>query len=348
MAAAGDNVRVRTFARAGCTEVFASATAPWDTPVGAVIARLERATERSSAKLVSRGLHVSRGEPLEFHLALGTVPDLVAYLWAVAGVKVTSLAEQDDIVANSFSDGHAYYLHANLSPTDKAKPRADQARELFERMDALLRSCGMSFHNVVRTWFHLRHILQWYDEFNAVRNAFYAEQQLDRQNLPASTAVGTLPPGDAALSAGLLALKPVKPDSPVQVAAVPSPQQGPAQDYGSAFSRAIEITAPEHRRLLISGTASIDERGATLHPRRFHPQMAKTFGVLGRLLESRGMGWADVLHGVAYIRRAEDIPALEKFIRQRGIPPIHVVPLAATVCRDDLLFELEIEAGVVT
>ena len=348
MAAAGDNVRVRTFARAGCTEVFASATAPWDTPAGAVIARLERATERSSAKLVSRGLHVSRGEPLEFHLALGTVPDLVAYLWAVAGVKVTSLAERDDIVANSFSDGHAYYLHANLSPTDKAKPRADQARELFERMDALLRSCGMSFHNVVRTWFHLRHILQWYDEFNAVRNAFYAEQQLDRQNLPASTGIGALPPGEEALSGGLLALRPLQPDSRVQVTAVPSPQQGPAQDYGSAFSRAIEITAPEHRRLLISGTASIDERGATLHPRRFHPQMAKTFGVVRRLLESRGMGWADVLHGVAYIRRAEDIPALEKFMRQRGMPPIHMVPVAATICRDELLFELEIEAGVVT
>jgi enamine deaminase RidA (YjgF/YER057c/UK114 family) len=348
MAAAGDNVRVRTFARAGCTEVFASATAPWDTPAGAVIARLERVTERYSAKLVRTGLHVSAGEPLESHQALGTVPDLVAYVWAVAGVEVKSLAERDDIVANSFSDGQAYYLYADLSPAGKAKPRADQARELFERMDALLRSCGMNFHNVVRTWFQLRHILEWYDEFNAVRNAFYAEQKLDWQNLPASTGIGALPPGEEALSGGLLALRPLQPDSRVQVTAVPSPQQGPAQDYGSAFSRAIEITAPEHRRLLISGTASIDERGATLHPRRFHPQMAKTFGVVRRLLESRGMGWADVLHGVAYIRRAEDIPALEKFIRQRGIPPIHVVPLAATVCRDDLLFELEIEAGVVT
>ena len=76
--------------------------------------------------------------------------------------------------------------------------------------------------------------------------------------------------------------------------------------------------------------------------------MAKTFGVVRRLLESRGMGWADVLHGVAYIRRAEDIPALEKFMRQRGMPPIHMVPVAATICRDELLFELEIEAGVVT
>lgn len=348
MAAVGDNLRVRTFARAGCTEVFASITAPWDTPAGAVIARLERVTERYSAKLVRTGLHVSAGEPLESHQALGTVPDLVAYVWAVAGVEVKSLAERDDIVANSFSDGQAYYLYADLSPAGKAKPRADQARELFERMDALLRSCGMNFHNVVRTWFQLRHILEWYDEFNAVRNAFYAEQKLDWQNLPASTGIGALPPGEEALSGGLLALRPLQPDSRVQVAAVPSPQQGPAQDYGSAFSRAIEITAPDHRRLLISGTASIDERGATLHPRRFHPQMAKTFGVLGRLLESRGMGWADVLHGVAYIRRAEDIPALEKFMRQRGMPPIHMVPVAATICRDELLFELEIEAGVVT
>ena len=243
MAAAGDNVRVRTFARAGCTEVFASIMAPWDTPAGAVIARLERVTERYSAKLVRTGLHVSRGQPLEFHLALGTVPDLVAYLWAVAGVEVKSLAERDDIVANSFSDGQAYYLYADLSPAGKAKPRADQARELFERMDALLRSCGMNFHNVVRTWFQLRHILEWYDEFNAVRNAFYAEQKLDWQNLPASTGIGALPPGEEALSGGLLALRPLQPDSRVQVTAVPSPQQGPAQDYGSAFSRAIEITA---------------------------------------------------------------------------------------------------------
>ncbi|HUW57507.1 MAG TPA: RidA family protein, partial [Planctomycetota bacterium] len=52
-------------------------------------------------------------------------------------------------------------------------PAADQARRMFERAEALLADAGLSYHNVVLTRIHLRRLLDWYPEFNAVRNPFY-------------------------------------------------------------------------------------------------------------------------------------------------------------------------------
>ena len=38
---------------------------------------------------------------------------------------------------------------------------------------------GMSFGNVMRTWFYLDRILEWYHEFNHVRTAFFRERKVN-------------------------------------------------------------------------------------------------------------------------------------------------------------------------
>ncbi|MEE9295163.1 MAG: RidA family protein [Phycisphaerae bacterium] len=61
-----------------------------------------------------------------------------------------------------------------------------QTRRTFHNIAGLLESEGADWHDVVRTTCYLVDFRD-YDEFNKIRNAFYAEQRLDP--LPASTCI---------------------------------------------------------------------------------------------------------------------------------------------------------------
>jgi enamine deaminase RidA (YjgF/YER057c/UK114 family) len=231
---------------------------------------------------------------------------------------------------------------AGLLPPRPRGSRREQARGLLEAMEAALGREGMAFRHVVRTWFHLDDILDWYGEFNEVRSAFFRERGVFDGVVPASTGVGIGNPAGAALVGGFLAVAPR--GDRVRVRAVPSPLQCPALDYRSAFSRAVEVEWPGRRRLYVSGTASIGPGGETV--RRGDPdgQVAKAMEVVEAILRSRGMTWHHVAHAVAYFVDLGDVPRLEAWRRAHRLPALDVTVVRATICRDDLLFELELEA----
>ena len=60
-----------------------------------------------------------------------------------------------------------------------------------------------------------------------------------------------------------------------------------AYDYGSAFSRGMRIDLNGVTILLISGTASIDERGNTVHVGDFRAQQRRTYENITKLLAVR-------------------------------------------------------------
>jgi len=62
----------------------------------------------------------------------------------------------------------------------------NQARRMFTNITALLAREGADWHDVVRTTCYLVDF-RFYDEFNAIRSRFYAEQNLDP--FPASTCI---------------------------------------------------------------------------------------------------------------------------------------------------------------
>jgi enamine deaminase RidA (YjgF/YER057c/UK114 family) len=126
-----------------------------------------------------------------------------------------------------------------------------------------------------------------------------------------------------------------------------SPLHCSARDYGSCFSRAVEIGAPDMRRLLISGTASISRDGMTDHVGDFAAQVNETFEVVEAILNSRNMRWKDVSRANAYLRHAKDAAAFDQFLSNNGYH-LPLVTTRADVCRDDLLFELEVDAVVST
>lgn len=78
---------------------------------------------------------------------------------------------------------------ASVTETGNYAHRGDiqaQTRRTFHNITQLLESEGADWHDIVRTTCYLADF-RYYDEFNAVRNAFFQEQELDP--LPASTCV---------------------------------------------------------------------------------------------------------------------------------------------------------------
>jgi len=120
-----------------------------------------------------------------------------------------------------------------------------------------------------------------------------------------------------------------------------------APDYGSSFSRGLRVEVGNVVILLISGTASIDERGDTLHVGDFRAQCRRTYHNITGLLEAEGATWKDIVRTTCYLRDIErDYAAFNdertKFFRAQGLNPLPAsTGIQAILCRPELLVEIE-------
>ena len=242
-----------------------------------------------------------------------------------------------------YSDAHAEYcLLTGVLPADLKVSREAQALAVFEGIEDALTDAGMTFAHVARTWLYLDRLLEWYGAFNQVRDTFFKSRQVYDGIVPASTGIGSANLCGSAITACAIAVKPKRPGA-VTVEAVPSPLQCPALEYGSSFSRAVEIATPECRTLMVSGTASIEPGGATAFADDVPKQIQLTMDVVEAILTSRGMGWGDATRAVMYLKKASYAPAWQAWLRAHRLEALPLVTIEADVCRDDLLVELEID-----
>ena len=265
------------------------------------------------------------------------------HVWIVSGAAVTRLCEGSRVVGSWFEDPYARYCRlAGLLPTNTSAPQDAQAAAVLQLMETTLQAGQMEFSHVIRTWFYNDSILAWYREFNAVRTRFFMDRGVFDGLLPASTGIAGRNAKAAALNAGLMAIK--KKAAAVSVSTVQSPLQLPATKYGSSFSRAVELDLPDHRRLYVSGTASIDETGKTAFCGDVSRQVRKTMEVVEAILSSRDMHWDDVSRSIVYFKRAADAPLFDEYRTTHGLPSFPAITVESDVCRDDLLFEIELDA----
>jgi enamine deaminase RidA (YjgF/YER057c/UK114 family) len=122
-----------------------------------------------------------------------------------------------------------------------------------------------------------------------------------------------------------------------------------AYDYQkpSSFSRALRLDIKGVSILLISGTASVDENGATVHEGDFRAQTWRTYRNITGLLESEGATWKDVVRTTCYLRDIErDYAAFNEirtqFFKEQKLNPLPAsTGIQAILCRPDLLIEME-------
>ena len=120
-----------------------------------------------------------------------------------------------------------------------------------------------------------------------------------------------------------------------------------AGDYGSSFSRGLRIDLNGLTILLISGTASIDEHGRSVHVGDFRAQLRRTYENITGLLEAEGATWHDIVRTTCYLRDIErDYEAFNEerteFFRQQELDPLPAsTGIQAILCRPELLIEIE-------
>ena len=264
-------------------------------------------------------------------------------VWAVEKGDVETLRVNNRVVGTVFGDEHVRTcLLGGFEPASEGSP-GEQAVCVFEDMEQALALADMDFSHVIRTWFHLNDILSWYDRFNEARDSFFRARGVFDRLVPASTGIGGSNASGTALSGDLIAVKPL--DERVRLFDVPSPLQPEATDYGSSFSRAVEMDTPGLRQLFISGTASIDQEGRTAYPGDPQGQVELTMDVVRAILESRDMTWANVTRATAYFKRAEDAPAFLRYRAEHNLTRLPSLMVENDVCREDLLFEIEVDGA---
>ena len=122
-----------------------------------------------------------------------------------------------------------------------------------------------------------------------------------------------------------------------------------AYDYArpSSFSRGLRIDLNGLTVLLISGTASIDENGQTVHVGDFRAQLRRTFKNITGLLGAESATWKDIVRTTCYLRDIErDYDAFNEertaFFAEQGLDPLPAsTAIQASLCRPELLVEIE-------
>jgi enamine deaminase RidA (YjgF/YER057c/UK114 family) len=115
----------------------------------------------------------------------------------------------------------------------------------------------------------------------------------------------------------------------------------------SSFSRGMRIDLNGLTILLISGTASIDEYGKSVHIGDFRAQMRRTLANITGLLESEGCTWHDIVRTTCYLRDIDrDYEAFNEertaFYKEKGLEPLPAsTGIEAKLCRPELLVEIE-------
>ncbi len=220
----------------------------------------------------------------------------------------------------------------------------DEAGRTLEMAGRQLEAVGWSFRDVCRTWFYLTDILDWYGEFNRTRNKFFETVGLSPSAvngaIPASTGIHGRNARGGWCTLDLLAVKPAE-GRPFAVRRLAHSRQNEATQYGSAFSRGLELALGGRRYAFVSGTASIDERGESQHHRQFARQMETTLASVEAVLAAAGATLGDLSQATAFLKHAEDVDTYRRVARDAGLSATPTVCTRADVCREELLFELD-------
>lgn len=234
--------------------------------------------------------------------------------------------------------------HGRLADTS-----AMQAEWMFHHAGAALEAHGFSYRHVVRTWIYMAKLLSWYDDFNWVRTACYKPFGFGGQGglpFPASTGIQCRSDDEACMM-DVLAVKMLDDATPSIATAIQrSPRQDQSFNYGSAFSRGMALNIEGRRTVHISGTASINAAGESIHLGDAELQSVETLLCIAAILEEQGGSLQHITSATVFCKDLAAYGAWQRVSRLLQVPDFPKVCVVADVCRHDLLVEMEAVAVI--
>jgi len=121
-----------------------------------------------------------------------------------------------------------------------------------------------------------------------------------------------------------------------------------AYDYPKkvSFVRGMRVELDNCVMLFISGTASVDEHGESIHPGDIRAQTKRTFENIAGLLDSEDADWHDIVRTTCYLADFRDYDAFNAvrnaYYVEQGLDPLPASTcIEARICRPELLVEIE-------
>lgn len=260
-------------------------------------------------------------------------------MWAYFREHVVVEKFSDGLYKVSDASGISEYWQGGLSCPGAASREATEAL-LSAYAESLRRHGATLARNCMRTWFFVRDVDLTYAGMVRGRNDVFArEGLLPSTHFIASTGIGGFP-ADTAVSV-MLDTYAVDGLDPQDVSYLKAPDYlNPTSEYGVAFERATRIDFPDRRHVLVSGTASINNKGGIENPGDICGQLARMCANVEALLDEGGCMPGDITHAIVYIRDTADAVTVASFVSGR-YPGLPFIVVLAPVCRPGWLVEME-------
>lgn len=254
-------------------------------------------------------------------------------------MQSVSIKREDQHTVKACRGGRTHIWSANV-----CNAKADtltEAHAQLEYLETMLAENGLNIaDNCVRTWFYVQNIDVNYGGVVKARNDnFDANGLTVDTHYISSTGIG-----------GRHADKNVT--SIMDAYSIGGLEEGQmnylyaadnmnrTSDYGVAFERGTYIDYADRRHVLISGTASIDNKGAVVAEGDIVAQTKRMIENVGALLSEAEASFDDVAHIVVYLRDTADYAVVREIFDGR-FPDVPCVITYAPVCRPGWLIEME-------
>ncbi|MBT3219299.1 MAG: hypothetical protein HN348_09430 [Proteobacteria bacterium] len=262
-------------------------------------------------------------------------------LWGIESRRpIVSTVTTKSATARCWSDDGARFIYLPSVQGDPAASPTTQTEQMFAKAKAALNELGFSFSHVIRTWIYLPRIVEWYDAFNKVRNALFTEYGLigGTNVFPASTGIEGNS-GSGRCTMDVLAVD-CGDSKSVSVQPITSTShQRQSFEYGSAFSRGYALNQGKSKTVFVSGTASIDSEGETVHRDDGEAQIEHTLLGIQSLLSEQHLTIDQIELATVFCKNRTIFEIFPRVAQRFGQFP--AVLVQADVCRPDLLVEIE-------
>lgn len=209
----------------------------------------------------------------------------------------------------------------------------DYAMQLMEEGCTLADNC-------LRTWIFVQNVDCNYAGVVKARNEMFVTQNLtENTHYIASTGIGGRHADPKALvMLDAFAVAGLKPGQIKYLYA--RTHLNPTYEYGVSFERGTAVDYDDRRQVLISGTASINNRGEVLYAGDVRRQTERMWENVEALLKEADCGFGDVGHIIVYLRDIADYAVVKEMFDKRFPDTPRVITLAP-VCRPGWLVEME-------
>lgn len=234
--------------------------------------------------------------------------------------------------------------YRHLYSTQLQKPMLNEYAEtdyIFETYTETLKKYNCKLKdNCIRTWIYVQGVDIHYKKMVEARSAYFEREYLTSDtHYIASTGIEGkhLDPNSLVLM-DAYAIEGIEKEQIKYLQGLT--HLNPTYEYGVTFERATAVDYGDRRHIYVSGTASIDNKGAIVYPTKIEKQIERTLENIEVLLNEGDAQMDDIAQMIVYLRDTADYEFVSSYMNKH-YPSTPKVIVWAPVCRPGWLIEIE-------